>query len=654
MLHSNRLRVIRRAAANAIRSTFGSSQATASRGIAAVERLEGRQLLSSYYIDPTIQGARDTTVDGWGQSSAQPFATVAAVKLLDLEGGDQVLLRSIDSAGAAITHSGRLELDANDSGTEPAEGVAANPVVIGSYVLDQLGNPIVDSAPRAILQGVLDASGNDSTIVGTNVGAIEIGNLSLRGATAAGATEAAHFADGITFENDTNAKDDGVETRQFKYLRFHDLDVSGFSGFGITIGGKKFNGADYATYGKAGFDNVVISRVEAFNNATGGIETHGNFYATAGLSFANHDVTIDHCYVHDNLGYANSSNHVGDGIMVSDVQVAAIERNVASFNGAKNTHVGGPVGIWAWDADQITIQYNESHHNKTSSTADGGGFDLDGGVTNSLVQYNYSHDNDGAGYGIYQFQGARAFYKNTFRYNISQNDARKNGYGAIDFWNGNGTNGIKDIEVHNNTIYVSPVNGVLNSNTDRNPKPIRFISGTTDVRVRNNIFIATSGLWVADVQAKQTRLLFQGNSYHATGTDPSTGKAAAFKLKWFAKVYPDLASLRKSTGQEMVGSIAVGSSLNPNLPNAGTAGNIVNIDKMAEELTAYRPTGKPAATGGTTTNSRGGAINLWSALNFDPGRKDFYGNLLPATQAEAATFSYDAGAAQYVLPNPVV
>ena len=52
-------------------------------------------------------------------------------------------------------------------------------------------------------------------------------------------------------------------------------------------------------------------------------------------------------------------------------------------------------------------------------------------MTNSVMQYNYSHDNDGAGYGLYQGSTSAPWSNNVVRYNISQNDGRKNGYGAI-------------------------------------------------------------------------------------------------------------------------------------------------------------------------------------------------------------------------------
>jgi len=67
-------------------------------------------------------------------------------------------------------------------------------------------------------------------------------------------------------------------------------------------------------------------------------------------------------------------------------------------NGIENTWIrGGGVGIWAWDSNDIVIQHNIAHHNRTGSY-DGGGFDLDGGVSNSIMHYNLSYENDGSGY----------------------------------------------------------------------------------------------------------------------------------------------------------------------------------------------------------------------------------------------------------------
>lgn len=82
-------------------------------------------------------------------------------------------------------------------------------------------------------------------------------------------------------------------------------------------------------------------------------------------------------------------------------------------------------GIWAWDSNNILLQFNESYANRTIGV-DGDGFDFDGGVTNSVMQYNYSHDNDAAGFLLAQYAFAPQAMKNiVIRYNISENDCRR-------------------------------------------------------------------------------------------------------------------------------------------------------------------------------------------------------------------------------------
>jgi hypothetical protein len=70
------------------------------------------------------------------------------------------------------------------------------------------------------------------------------------------------------------------------------------------------------------------------------------------------------------------------------------------------------------------------------------------------MQYNYSHDNDGASFGLYQDSGPVAWAGNIVRYNISENDGRKNGYGAITLRTSGRS--FSNAEIFNNTIYVSP------------------------------------------------------------------------------------------------------------------------------------------------------------------------------------------------------
>ena len=116
----------------------------------------------------------------------------------------------------------------------------------------------------------------------------------------------------------------------------------------------------------------------------------------------------------------------------------------------------GPVGIWAYEADSVIIQHCLSYKNKTSKGgADGGGFDLDGGVTHSIVQYNVSYGNWGSGYCIFQYWGASPWHDNIFRYNISENDGTvSDSQAGLYVWNSSDDEKqFHDCQVYGNIIY---------------------------------------------------------------------------------------------------------------------------------------------------------------------------------------------------------
>jgi hypothetical protein len=530
----------------------------------AIESLEPRRLFTAYYLSPTGSDANPAN------DPAHPWQSIAKLDATAFQAGDQILFQSGQS------FSGNLTFGADDSGTPAA------PVVINTYSFDPSTGTVTVGPGKATIN-----AGVGNGILATDTSGLEISDLNL-----VGIGQAANSRNGIQFDNNLSGN------VQLPYVHIDSVSVSGFGKFGITVGGSN---------GKSGFTDVRITNAVASNNIVGGIETHGVFSASA-TTYANSNVTVDHCVVHDNPGYAGASNHTGDGIVISDVDntnypLAAISQNEAYNNGSKNTHVGGPVGIWAWDSKGVTIQYNESYNNQTNSTADGGGFDLDGGCTNCVMQYNYSHGNAGPGYGLFQFSGARAWGNNTVRYNVSENDGRKNGYGAISAWGYNSTS-LKNAEIYNNTVYVSPSGSGA-------PMAVYIESGTQNLHFRNNIFQVSGGLQLAYIKGTQTGLLFQGNDYWSSG--------GAFSLKQFTKTYSSLAAWRKGTGEEMLSGAAVGLNVNPLLNSPGNGGTIGNADNLSA-LSAYQlAPGSPLINAGLNLNQ----------FAISPGQNDFYGDPIP-------------------------
>ena len=199
---------------------------------------------------------------------------------------------------------------------------------------------------------------------------------------------------------------------------------------------------------------VVVKKVIASDNGFCGINVMGSDRKLSGK------IRIQDCKAENNPGDpTNLDNHSGNGILVGVSDGVTIDHCTATNNGWDMPRQGnGPVGIWAWESDHITIQYCISYRNKTSKNAkDGGGFDLDGGVRNSLIQYCLSYENDGAGYGLFQYAGASPWADNIVRYCVSINDGHTTeGSGSFFIWNGSDDAAqLSGCMIYNNVAYNS-------------------------------------------------------------------------------------------------------------------------------------------------------------------------------------------------------
>ena len=184
---------------------------------------------------------------------------------------------------------------------------------------------------------------------------------------------------------------DGIEVFGTKGIEVDRVDVSGFRLSGI------------ATRGDA---DTRITCVEAHDNGFAGISS-GSGYGHPRTT----NLYVGYCVAHDNPGDPmNMDNHSGNGIVVGQLDDGLVEYCEAYNNGWDMPRKGnGPVGIWGWEAHRLTIQLCISHDNKTANgAADGGGFDFDGGMVDSVLQYNLSYNNQGSGYLLCQYPAPRA------------------------------------------------------------------------------------------------------------------------------------------------------------------------------------------------------------------------------------------------------
>jgi hypothetical protein len=261
----------------------------------------------------------------------------------------------------------------------------------------------------------------------------------------------------------------------------------------------------------------------------------------------------------------------GSGIFIADAEDATVQNSIAYNNGKDGS---APVGIWAAGSNRIVFHHNESYGNRTRTISDGGGFDFDWDVHNSVMQYNYAHDNDGPGFLIYA--GSHSSSGNVIRYNVSQNDGRKNGKAGIQL-GGN----VSNSDVHNNVVYMKPSGHSLSAafiahDYGSNGKVAK------NVLVRNNIFQTTGGVAVVgltDNVARNGSIKFNGNAYYSSG--------APFKIGWGNTTFKSVNDWRKSKKQETFKGAATGYQGDPRLKAPGKGGTLNDVAKL-HELSAYR------------------------------------------------------------------
>jgi len=402
---------------------------------------------------------------------------------------------------------------------------------------------------------------------------------------------------------------------------------------------------------RGGYTGLTIAHCDIYYNAVAGIETSTQIIdLTSNDKTVFTDASITYVDVHDNVPPSNATDPngsigEGNGIHLFGVDTGVVEHCRAynngteqpypSNNGSNDLNGDRGVGIWSQYCNRLLFQYNEAHHNRTFRDADEGGFDFDRWTTNSIMQFNYSHENDGWGYmlGAAGINDQLMPENNVVRFNISMNDSRRSRYGALLFENWSASK----VNVYNNTFYIG-------TNSNRPPDGGMVLAPAIEldalapdqvspvINVYNNLFLTGAGVPVVrvdgDYMLHTNRVTFMANDYYSNGP----GNTAPFNDPLAVYADPKLGFERYQTLL------------------AGSSPSVSDTDHMAIELTEFfdlnaTSTPKTIREGGVNLVAKIGQ-NWWAPDNFYWNGKlsttpqDFFGNQLPTRLG--GTFSIGA------------
>ena len=222
-------------------------------------------------------------------------------------------------------------------------------------------------------------------------------------------------------------------------------------------------------------------------------------------------------------------------------------------------------------------------------------------MTNSIIQYCLSYENEGSGYGIFQYAGATNWNNNTIRYCISENDGSVSpAHAGIFIWNSSeDTNQFKNCYIYNNTVY----------NTKGAAISYETQSKNAGFRFYNNIFVGRDSL----ILGKETNSTYLGNNWYS------------LNKKFIADGISDFAIWCSSRKKERLNNKTVGSNINPGFKNPNSTAIV--LPGQLKSMDQYR---LPA--GSLLKNS---GLDLQLLFGIDTGNKSINGNESPAKSVGA-------------------
>ena len=262
----------------------------------------------------------------------------------------------------------------------------------------------------------------------------------------------------------------------------------------------------------------------------------------------------------------------GDSIVLRGSVDGRIDHNVsahgADFWPCKQCGSVSPetanAGIWPAATRNVVVEYNEVYGEHRLG-GDGEAFDIDISAENTVVQYNYAHDNEGGGI---LFCGSK---NTTARFNILED----NQLGAFTFI---GSIPASNTKIYNNTVYSKPGNdakvvrtfgGIRGKNVSffnnliYNMSDKGYYTWPTKPKSRTNIFVGVHGIDEPRGYAEE----FADPGLFA----PGTGRTGFGTLEGYRRLTPKDdtpgTAIPKSVTKDFFGK-----KINPKKPPRGAAG----------------------------------------------------------------------------------
>jgi len=447
----------------------------------------------TYYLSPSGNDAAA------GTSPATAWRTLSRASSAVLVPGSKVLLQ----AGQVFT--GQLTVGPHDAGS------ASAPVLIGSYG----GGQATIYSP--------DGSG----VLVYDTGGVEIADLQLTGSPHPGE------GDGLNIYSDLPSG------HRLDHIAISNVDAHGFL-YGIALGG---------LHSGAGFTNVAISDAYLHDNMNAGLLTYGPPFDPQAPAYSNENVVVSDVQASMNRGNPHVVNlDTGNGIVLGSVNSGSVEWSTANDNGGLGPSIEGPVGIWTYDSTDVDIEHDLSYDNKTLNQVDGNGFGLDQNTTDSVLQYDISYGNSGAGYLIYSGRDDGWQHDNVVRDNISSGDGRD----GTTFYGGMSVLGyVSNAAVYQNTVVTTPAPGGA-------PPLLRLGPNLRAVSIRNNLFSTESGPVVCVSSAlSESAVILQGNDYFSV--------LGPWQVVWGQTTYSSLPEWRTGTSEETANGQPTGLAADPEM-----------------------------------------------------------------------------------------